>query len=59
MCCENCYYNLIDELFKMDGIEKVNSDYDTCSNFFNLHLFIEYNEDKISLEKIMEVINNY
>ena len=44
LCCEFCYKELIEELFKNNNVKSVNSNFDN-NNFRNIELVIEYNKD--------------
>ena len=64
ICCEYCFTGAIDELFEIDGIEKVNS------NFYEEYFLkryderdaviidIKYNPKKISLKELKQIEEN-
>lgn len=60
ICCENCYLNLIDELYDIDGISKVSSDFEFVSSpHWDTNFSIEYDEKKIDEKKIISIIGKY
>ena len=54
LCCEFCYKELIEELFKNNNVKSVNSNFDN-NNFRNIELVIEYNKD-YNKEELIEFI---
>ena len=60
ICCENCYLNLIDKLYDIDGISKVSSDFEFGSGtHWDTNFSIVYDEKKIDKKKIISIIENY
>ncbi len=60
ICCENCYLNFIDELYDIDGISKVSSDFEFSSGkHWDTNFIIEYDEKKVDEKKIISIIENY
>ena len=57
LCCEYCFKGIIEELLFIDGIEKVDSDFD-YTNKRNVHINISYDENIISEERIKELEKN-
>lgn len=57
LCCEYCFCGMIEELLFVDGVEKVDSDFDYTNNQ-NVHINIWYDENIITEEKIKELEKN-
>lgn len=57
LCCEYCLMGLIEELLFIDGIDKVDSDFDYM-NKKNVKFNIMYDENIISADKIKELEKN-
>ena len=54
LCCEYCLKGMIEELLEINGIESVWTDFNYI-NKYDVNIYVTYNEDKISLEKINEI----
>jgi copper chaperone CopZ len=54
LCCEYCMMGIIEELFEIDGIEEVNSDFDFDKRE-NINIFIKYNPTIIDNNKLTEL----
>lgn len=62
ICCEYCFKGAIDDLFEIDGIEKVESNVNE-ENYFqknyderdNVIISINYNSDLISVDDMMQI----
>jgi copper chaperone CopZ len=54
LCCEYCMMGIIEELFEIDGIEEVNSDFDFDKRE-NVNIFIKYNPTIIDNNKLTEL----
>lgn len=57
LCCEYCLMGMIEELLFIDGIDKVDSDFDYM-NKKNVKFNIMYDENIISADKIKELEKN-
>ena len=58
VCCEYCYMSFIDDLFNVDGVSKVSSNY---ADFYkehkvNLDIVIEYDPNKVTEKALEEYI---
>lgn len=53
-CCEYCMKGTIEELLEIDGINSAS--YEDGKDFFNVTLKLGYNPDKISNEKLGQII---
>lgn len=53
-CCEYCMNGTIEELLEIDGINSAS--YENGKDFFNVTLKLSYNPDKISNEKLGQII---
>ena len=58
LCCEYCLKSMIEDLFEIDGIISVYSDFD-YKNKSNVSIFITYDENKINKEKIKELEDKF
>ena len=62
ICCEYCLKGAIDDLFEIDGIEKVESNFNE-ENYYqknydepdNIIISIKYNSDLISIDDMMQI----
>lgn len=54
LCCEYCLKGMLEELLFIDGIEKVETDFD-YENKHDVHFNVGYNQDIISEERIKEL----
>ena len=56
ICCEYCFMNIIENLFEVEGIEKVTSNFD-INNYYEMEIiiYIDYNPNIINIEKIKEI----
>ena len=62
ICCEYCFKGAIDDLFEIDGIEKVESNFNE-ENYYqknyderdNVIISIKYNSDLISIDDMMQI----
>ena len=62
VCCEYCIKNMIEELLLLDGIEKVNTNYNILDVFDkdnNILFYMEYNETLIDKKTILEIENKF
>lgn len=53
ICCEYCFKGAIDDLFNIEGIEEVNSNY--LEKRENIIINIKYNPNTISEEKMRKI----
>lgn len=56
MCCEYCYKGLVSSLFGNENIKSVNSNFDFAEPAFNIEFTIEYNEELLSEEQLINII---
>lgn len=57
LCCEYCFCGMIEELLFVEGVEKVDSDFDYI-NKKNVRINVWYDESIITEEKIKELEKN-
>lgn len=54
-CCEECLKNAIEELFEIEGIEKVETDFSDISYNQDVIIDISYNPSLISVQDIEQI----
>lgn len=53
-CCEYCINSNVEELFEIEGIEKVSTDYN-FKDVYNINYSIKYNDKIININKLKEI----
>lgn len=57
MCCEYCYMNFVEELFKNENIKSITSNYVIGGDASNINFTIEY-KDNYKKEDLINYLNN-
>lgn len=55
ICCEECLKNAIEELFEIEGIENVQTDFNNINYNQDVIIDISYNPDLISIQNIKQI----
>lgn len=58
ICCEYCLKGFIEKLLFVDGIEEVSTNFDN-NTMFNVSIFLKYDDNIITEDKLKELKNSY
>lgn len=59
-CCDYCFRGIVSDLFSMDGIEAVSSEFDEdMIEFIDVEINVKYNPKKISIDEIKKMEEDF